>query len=117
MIGRITFLSLALSALFALQFADCLSPLSADQQTMDCCGSMPCNPANRSHNCCETMVTSGSPSMVCAAHPVLNVPVVAVMNRVQPAVVRIVTEALVATFVPSQHSPPDLYTLHSSLLI
>jgi hypothetical protein len=78
----VTFLVLALTALFVLQFADCFSPMSADQRTMECCGSMPCNPTNQSHDCCKTMVSSQSPSVLPAEHSVLNVPVSAVVQLV-----------------------------------
>jgi hypothetical protein len=117
MIRRMTFLVLALTAVFALQFADCLSPMSADQQTMQCCGSMPCNPTNQSHDCCKTMVSSQSPSVLPAEHSVLNVPVAAVADHISAPEVLVFTEVSLSRFEAPQHSPPDLYTLHSSLLI
>lgn len=117
MIRQVTFLVLALVALFALQFADCLSPISADHQTMQCCGSMPCNPTNHSHDCCKTMVSSQSPSLLPVQHFVLHVPVVAVLDHVSAREVMVFADASVSRFEAPQHSPPDLYTLSSSLLI
>ena len=117
MIRRVTFSVLALAALFALQFADCFSPVSADQQTMQCCGSMPCNPANQSHDCCKTMVSAPSPNALPVEHSVLNVPVAAVADHVSVAEVVVFAEASPSRFEAPQHSPPELYTLHSSLLI
>ena len=118
MIRRVTFLALTLTALFVLQFADCFSPMSADQQTMQCCGSMPCNPTNQSHDCCKTMVSSQSPSVLPAEHFLLNVPVAAVVDHLSvPEVAIAFADASLARFEAPQHSPPELYTLYSSLLI
>jgi hypothetical protein len=68
MIRAVKFALLAFAAV-ALAFSlDCLTPI-ADSQTMECCGSMPCNQGNQSHDCCKTMqqdfaviVGPGSPS-------------------------------------------------------
>ncbi len=117
MIRKMTFLGLALTALFVLQSADCFSPMSADQQTMECCGSMPCNPTNQSHDCCKTMVSSQSPSVLPAEHSVLNVPVAAVVDHFSASEVVAFADASPARFEAPQHSPPELYTLYSSLLI
>ena len=117
MIRRATFLVLALAALFALQFADCLTPMSADQQMVQCCGSMPCNQGNQSHDCCKTMVSSPSPSVLPAEHIALNVPVVAVVGNLSAPEVVVIAEFSPSRFEAPQHSPPELYTLHSSLLI
>jgi hypothetical protein len=117
MIRRAIFLVLALTALFVLQFADCFSPMSADQQTMECCGSMPCNPTNQSHDCCKTMVSSQSPSVLPAEHSVLAVPVAAVLDHLSMPEVVAFADTSQARFEAPQHSPPELYTLYSSLLI
>ena len=117
MIRRVTFLALALTALFALQFADCLTPMSADQQMVQCCGSMPCNQGNQSHDCCKTMVSSPSPSVLPAEHIGLGVPVAAVLDNLPAPEVVVITEFSPSRFEALQHSPPELYTLHSSLLI
>jgi hypothetical protein len=117
MIRRVTFLLLALTALFALQFADCLTPMSADQQMMQCCGSMPCNEGNQSHDCCKTMVSSPSPGVLPVEHTALNVPVVAVVDNLSAPEVVVIAAFSPSRFEAPQHSPPELYTLHSSLLI
>jgi hypothetical protein len=117
MIRRVTFFVLALTALVALQFADCLSPMSADQQMVQCCGSMPCNQANEAHDCCKAMVSSQSPSVLPAEHIALNVPVVAVVDTLRAPEVAVIAEFSSSRFEVPQHSPPELYTLHSSLLI
>jgi hypothetical protein len=117
MIHRVTFLVLALSALFALQFADCLTPMSAGQQMVQCCGSMPCNQGNQSHDCCKTMVSSQSPSDLPGEHTSLSVPVAAVVDNLSTPEVVVIAEFSPSRFEVPQHSPPELYTLHSSLLI
>jgi hypothetical protein len=117
MVHRVTFFTLALAALFTLQFADCLSPLSADQQTMQCCASMSCNPTNQSHDCCKTMVFANALSVLPAQHAALSVPVTAVVDYFSIPEAPIFTQVSRLNFETPQHSPPELYTLHSSLLI
>src|SRR5215469_2470481 len=107
MIRRVTFLVLALTAIFVLQFADCLSPMSTDQQTMECCGSMPCSPTNHSHDCCKTMVSSQSPSLLPVEHSVLQVPVVAVVYHLSAQEVVVFADAWLSRSETPQHSPPD----------
>jgi hypothetical protein len=106
-----------LVALLGLQFADCMSAMTKDQQSMQCCGSMPCDPSNQSHDCCKSMVSSQSPSVLPVAHLTLHAPVMVVTDILvspqavpYPEVSRLDFEAL-------QHSPPELYALYSSLLI
>jgi hypothetical protein len=117
MTRRVSFFALALAGLFALQFADCFSPASADEQTMQCCGSMPCNPTNQSHDCCKTMISPQSPSVLPVEHSVLSVPVVAVVDHLSAPENAVFAEVSRSRFNAPQHSPPELYTLHSSLLI
>jgi hypothetical protein len=117
MMRRMTFLVLGLAALFALQFADCFSPVSADEQTMQCCGSMPCNPTNQSHDCCKTMISAQSPSVLPVEHSDLSVPLVAVINHLSTRENVVFAEVSRSRFNAPQHSPPKLYTVHSSLLI
>jgi hypothetical protein len=106
----------ALVALLGLQFADCASAMTQDQQSMQCCGSMPCDPSNQSHDCCKGMVSSQSPSVLPVAHVTLHAPVMVVtvfgLTQATPY-----TEVSRLDFEAPQHSPPELYTLHSSLLI
>ena len=117
MIRRVTFLILALTALFVLQFADCIAPMSADQQTMQCCGSMPCNPTNQSQDCCKTMASSQSPSVLPAAQVTLHPPTIIAADILPVPRVLGLSDASPVDFAAPQHSPPELYTLHSSFLI
>ena len=107
----------ALVALLGLQFADCMSAMTQDQQSMQCCGSMPCDPSNQSHDSCKSMVSSQSPSVLPAAHVTLHAPVMVVTRIIASPQAAPYAEVSRLDFEAPQHSPPELYTLHSSLLI
>src|SRR5215469_11988516 len=117
MVRKTTFVVLAVAAILLLQFADCMSAMTLDQQSMQCCGSMPCDPSNQSHDCCKSMVSSQSPSVLPAAHISLHPPVMFVAGVLPSSLVSQLFEATRADFAAPQHSPPELYTLNSSLLI
>jgi hypothetical protein len=107
----------ALIALLGLQFADCASAVTQDQESMQCCGSMPCDPSNQSHDCCKGMVSSQSPSVLPVAHVTLHEPVMVVTDLLASPQEKPYEEVSRLDFAAPQHSPPELYTLHSSLLI
>jgi len=107
---------MALVTLLGLQFADCASAMTQDQQSMQCCGSMPCDPSNQTHDCCKGMVSSQSPSVLPVAYVTLHAPVMVVTVLASPQATPY-TEVSRLDFEAPQHSPPELYTLHSSLLI
>jgi len=107
----------ALVALLGLQFVDCASAMTQDEQSMQCCGSMPCDPSNQSHDCCKGMVSSQSPSVLPVAHVTLHAPVMVVTDVLDSPEATPYTEVSRLDFEAPQHSPPELYTLHSSLLI
>ncbi len=117
MARKTTFVMLAVVAILLLQFADCMSAMTHDQQSMQCCGSMPCDPSNQSHDCCKSMASSQSPSVLPAAHITLHPPVMDVADILLTPQVLELSEAARTEFAAPQHSPPELYTLHSSLLI
>ena len=108
---------LAAVALLGLQFADCLSAMTHDQQSMQCCGSMPCDPSNQSHDCCKGMVSAQAPSVLPVAHVTPHVPVMVVADILASPQATPYPEASRSDFEAPQHSPPELYTLHASLLI
>jgi hypothetical protein len=107
----------ALVALLGLQFADCMSAMAPDRQSMQCCGSMPCDPSNQSQDCCKGMVSSQSPSVLPVAHVTLQAPVMVVTDILTSPQVTPYPKASRLDFEAPQHSPPALYTLHASLLI
>jgi hypothetical protein len=106
----------ALVALLGLQFADCTSAMTQDQQSMKCCGSMPCNPSNQSHDCCKGMVSAQSPNVLPVSHVTFHAPVVVTDILVSPQAMTY-PEASHLDFEAPTHSPPELYALYSSLLI
>jgi hypothetical protein len=111
------FFALAAGALFALLFADCMSAMTPDQQSAQCCGSMPCTPANQSHDCCKAMVSVHAPTMLPSARVSLNAPAGVVSQNIPMLEIVRSTPISAVTLVPEVHSPPELYTLHASLLI
>jgi hypothetical protein len=117
MIGKRLFLVLAAGALLFLQFADCMSAMTLDHNSMQCCGSMPCTPASYAHDCCKAMVSGQNPNMRPAVGVSFNAWSIALFEPLASVeMVRIVSLPL-SVVEAQQHSPPELYTLHVSLLI
>jgi hypothetical protein len=117
MIGKKLFLVLAAGALLLLQFADCMSAMTPYQESMKCCASMPCTPANQSHGCCKTMTSVQTPNMLPAAHASLHAPAVVAFDYTRTLDPTRSAPVPLVTIEALQHSPPELYTLHASLLI
>ncbi len=117
MMGKRLLVFLAAVALLGLQFADCMAATVADQQSMKCCGSMPCDPSNRSHDCCKAMVSSQSPNVLPSAQATIHAPVMVVTDTLASPQAITYPEASRLDFEAPTHSPPDLYDLYSSLLI
>ena len=117
MIRKKLFLLLMVGAVLFLQAADCMAAFSQDQQAMQCCGTSQCTPANQSHGCCKTMTSTEIPRMLVKARVSLNVPVVAVIEHAPVYETARVTPSIPQAFEPQRNSPPELYTLHGSLLI
>jgi hypothetical protein len=115
--GKRLLIVVAIAGLLGMQFADCLSAMTQDPQSMKCCGSMPCDPSNQTHECCKGMVSSQSPSVLPVAHVTLLAPVMVATDVLASPQATPYTEVSRLDFEAPQHSPPDLYTLHSSLLI
>src|ERR1700724_3055450 len=115
--GKRLLIVVAIAGLLGMQFADCLSAMTQDPQSMKCCGSMPCDPSNQTHDCCKGMVSSQSPSVLPVAHVTLHAPVMVVTDVLASLHAAPYAEVSRLDFEAPQHSPPELYTLHSSLLI
>ena len=47
---------------------------------MQCCGSMPCDPSNQTHDCCKGMVSAQSPNVLPVSHVTLHAPVMVVTD-------------------------------------
>jgi hypothetical protein len=116
MFRKITSFVVALSVLLLLQFADCYA-MFLDQNSMQCCHHMPCNPANKANDCCKNMVSAQTTS----ALPVIHVPFVAplaiAIDWVPLADVEQPTQVASPGSDPPQHSPPDFYIVYAALLI
>ena len=115
--GKRLFVVLTVVALLGLQFADCMSAMTQDEQSMKCCGAMPCDPSNQTHDCCKGMVSAQSPNVLPVPHMTLHAPLMVVTDILTSPKAPPYTEASRVGFEAPQHSPPELYTLHSSLLI
>ena len=117
MIGKKLFLILVVGALLCLQVADCMAAFSPDQQATQCCGTSVCTPANQSHDCCQAMTFAEAPILLVKVRDSLDVPAVAIVDRAPVPESAMFTPLFSASFEPQRYSPPDLYTLHGSLLI
>src|ERR1700732_1252963 len=109
MMGKSLFVFLAVAALLGLQFADCMSAMTQDQQSMKCCGSMPCDPSNQSHDCCKGMVSSQSPTVLPVTHVTLHAPVMVVTDFLASPQATPCPEVSRLDFEAPRHSPPKLY--------
>ena len=107
----------AIAGLLGLQFADCMSAMTQDQQSMQCCGSMPCDPSNQSHDCCKGMASAQSPNVLPVTQVTLHAPLMVVATAVASPQLIPYTQVSRFEFAASQHSPPELYTRFASLLI
>jgi hypothetical protein len=111
-----------LLAVMAIAFAtysfDCLA-MSTPDAAMQCCDTMHCPSHSHEHSqeCCKTMVSSQSPSVLPVAHVTLHAPVMVVTDILASPQAMPYPEASRLDFEAPQHSPPELYTLHASLLI
>ncbi len=110
-------LILAAGALLFLQFGDCMSAAAQNPQDMKCCASVPCAPANHGQDCCKNMAAPQRPSMLPAKNISLRGPVVAAVEYPLTFEIARSSPAPYVKVSAQQHSPPDLYTLHASLLI
>lgn len=111
-------IALAATALaLMMQFASCLPAAGASEQSMKCCASMPCTPANHNHGCCKNMASGKAPTVIPAQSVFLQAPTLGIFEY--PPISKLLHRT--SEFPPvtdaQQHSPPELYTLHASLLI
>jgi len=110
-------LLLALAAVLATYAVDC-SAMNTPEQAMQCCGSMPCSPHHgNSEDCCKTMTSARTPNLLPAAHASLHAPAVATFKYTRTLDLAPLAPVPLAAAEAQQHSPPELYTLHVSLLI
>ena len=116
MFRKITSFVVAVSVLLLLQFADCYA-MSLDQKSMQCCRNMPCNPANKAHDCCKHMVSPQAPSALPIVHAPFVAPAAIAVDWVPLAEGERRARVASPGIDPPQHPPPDLYIIYASLLI
>jgi hypothetical protein len=116
MFRRITSFVVALSLLLLVPFADCLA-MSVDQQSMKCCKTMPCDPANRAHDCCKKMVSPQVASALPNVHVSTDVPPVVTAELLTVPEIGEAPAWLGTPIETPQHAPPPLYILYARLLI
>jgi len=117
MMAKKLFLILMVGAVLLPQFADCMAAFSQDQRAMQCCGTSACTPANQSHGCCKTMASTQVPGMLVRARVSLDMPAVAAVERSPVLEAATFAPQISLSLEPRQYSPPELFTLHGSLLI
>jgi len=117
MLRRISFAAVALVALFFLQFSDCLTPLFAGQESMECCGSPPCSPQQGTHECCKVMASAQPLIVLPVKRTALAMPHVATGASLPQLEACVFKSPGPSRLEPRLASPPEFYTLHSSLLI
>ena len=116
MFRKITSFLVAVSVLVVMQFAECQA-MSADQQTMKCCRTMPCDPANHKNDCCKKMVSPQTASVLPGPHIPLSAPLAVPTDPPPVADTLSAAEIFWPRIEPPQHSPPNLYIVYASLLI
>jgi hypothetical protein len=110
-------LFLAAGALLLLPLVDCMSAMSADEQSMQCCAAMSCTPANLSHGCCKTMSSPRTPNVAARTQVSIHAPILTAVEYMQAPDDGRAASMPRAEVDARQQSPPELYTLHASLLI
>jgi hypothetical protein len=101
-------LFLALAMVFPL---DCFTPFDAGSQTMQCCGSMPCNHGNSDQDCCKSMQQSPVAMLSISPDSLLTPPVHAQRTTISYAVV-FLPDAPALAYAPTgspglfEHAPP-----------
>ena len=115
--GKTLFLILAMSALVLMQVGACMSAPLPEQADMQCCHSVPCAPGHGAPNSCKKMISARAPNMTLAKQVSLHSPAIATIEY--PTSAEFLRQNLDrhSPVDAQQHSPPDLYTLHGSLLI
>jgi hypothetical protein len=110
-------LVLLLAALLLIDAGDCLAGSAQQDQDMDCCRSMTCAPVSLSSTCCSVKDSGQTPRVVPQVRVSLAPPVLAIVERVAASKNWQAKPSSTDSFKAPIHSPPDLYTLHLSLLI
>ena len=110
-------LLLLLAALLLVDAGDCFAAAAQQDQDMDCCRSMACSPASWTTACCNVKDSGQTPRVLPQVRVSLAPPLLAIVGRVATSKDLRFKPTSPVEFKALLHSPPDLYTLHLSLLI
>jgi len=96
----------------------CFGYSQGDEPSMECCASMPCTPANKTHDCCKTMVQKQDPYSQPAPKVSFQPPVEIAVATVLDFEPHEISVPLQRPLDANEHGPPqELYTVYLSLLI
>lgn len=107
--------SLAAVAFLLPQVVDC-SAWGASSRTMECCRLMHCHASRAGDDCCKRKVAASRPHFLLRDQAFPARPEVAVLFSF-PQQQADAMGSPHSAFEAPQHSPPELYILHASLLI
>src|SRR5260370_28502452 len=96
----------AMAALLGLQFADCMSAMTQNQQSLQCCASMPCDPSNQGRDCCNGMGAPQSPNALPISHVTLDPPLMLVARGLSSPHAVPIPAPSPCQFAAPPHSPP-----------
>lgn len=109
---------IAAAAILFLQVQSCMAEPTFSQQDMQCCKSMSCTAMSKTQSCCKNMVSASTSNLLPTQQYSLQTPPAIAVYYSQT--IDLTHRATSPSFEPirtQQHSPPELYTLHASLLI
>ena len=117
-LGRIAFLGVGL--LLAAGILNCFTHGQKGGDAMACCRSMPCTPANQSHDCCKKMVSEPGIYFVVPPRTLAPAPSVQILAVVTTTAVVMTAEPphLACCSEAREHAPPaERPNLHQTLRI
>jgi len=108
----------ALGALLALAvLLGCFQPSVAQAEAKDCCAQLDCARGHQKQTCFATTAPTGSFLSAPESRTLVESPLMAVGAQAPLAALPGTLAARCDATDAPQHSPPELYTLHSALLI
>lgn len=117
MLGRRIVVVAIAGALLLPAVADCLLAATVEAQTMQCCAQSSCAPGHQKQTCVSTPAPGDGARTAPEARTSLAAPSVTV--DAHPSAIDLTVTNFTASSITGapQHSPPELYTLNSALLI
>lgn len=115
MLGRRIFVATVVAGLMLPAVMGCLMPAAAQAQTMECCAQLTCARGHQKQACFSDTAPTGSSQATPELRASLAAPALAPNLAAETQEAAAYGSAALAG--AAQHSPPELYTLHSALLI